>query len=287
METNYTLYTFQGEVPTVRLHTDRLYREGFEKHSYENLTYNLLGETPLQWHEGLEIVRVKKGSAYIWIDMRPHEVSEGDIAIINSSQLHKTVVGSDEYIYDVLYLDHKLCLDWGFEIGGIFYENRIRDVELGVIFDWLEREYWAKEPFYRTILNACCMQLLGLLTRRYTAQEQKPDSVMLKKLILVRQIMQYISRNYQSQQILVLLSRELKYSQYYLSHIFKEMTGISIKEYQMENRFQLAKKMLIRENASVSEIAASLGYNNPASFSAEFKKRSGMTPLAYRDKKRP
>ena len=47
-------------------------------------------------------------------------------------------------------------------------------------------------------------------------------------------------------------------------------------------RFNLARRMLQKLDATITEIAIELGYEHPASFSRSFKRMSGLTPLAYR-----
>ena len=156
----------------------------------------------------------------------------------------------------------------------------------GLIYFILEKisnEYFSRKPFYKTVIIAGCMEILALLTRSYTTEEKLNDSVLIKKIGVIRQIIYYISKNYASQNILMEISVELKYSQSYLTHIFTKLTGISIKEYQMQMRFHYAKKMLKKDKTPISEISRNCGYINSASFTAEFKKRTGKTPLEYRN----
>ena len=53
-------------------------------------------------------------------------------------------------------------------------------------------------------------------------------------------------------------------------------------DYLREYRIQQAKKLLSREDISVSEAAMQSGFDNLSYFSTVFKKETGMTPQQYR-----
>lgn len=70
----------------------------------------------------------------------------------------------------------------------------------------------------------------------------------------------------------------------YLSTLFKRETGVSISEYILSKRMEAAKNMLKFSEYSYSEIAATLAFSSQSHFSRAFKKQTGYTPKAYRDR---
>lgn len=68
----------------------------------------------------------------------------------------------------------------------------------------------------------------------------------------------------------------------YLSKFFRKETGISLSEYIQNERMDLAKRLLLQEKLSISQIAIETGYPSFAHFSKQFKKFVGMTPNEYR-----
>jgi len=68
---------------------------------------------------------------------------------------------------------------------------------------------------------------------------------------------------------------------------FRSATGHAPIEYLQALRVEEAKQMLEVESTDVVEIAASVGYQNPTSFSRVFKRMAGLTPAAYRKKFAP
>lgn len=70
----------------------------------------------------------------------------------------------------------------------------------------------------------------------------------------------------------------------YLSHFFKEKTGMSISDYIADVRIEHAKNQLLTTEKPVSAIAFESGYSNMAYFSKIFKRATGLTPTEYRKK---
>ena len=69
----------------------------------------------------------------------------------------------------------------------------------------------------------------------------------------------------------------------HLTRQFAEKYQISPKEYLVEKRIAHAKRLLRETTVSVKEISASVGYADPLYFSRLFKKKEGMSPMAYRE----
>lgn len=83
------------------------------------------------------------------------------------------------------------------------------------------------------------------------------------------------------------LSSAAKYSNmspYHFLRVFKDVYGETPNEFLIRLRVEKAKKMLITENLSVSEVCERVGYISLGSFSSLFVKQVGMAPTLYRRK---
>ena len=69
-----------------------------------------------------------------------------------------------------------------------------------------------------------------------------------------------------------------------LYHVFKAETGKSPVEFKNEIRIRRAAEMLLREDASVEWISERLHFSSASHFRRMFRKYTGMTPSAYREK---
>ena len=64
-----------------------------------------------------------------------------------------------------------------------------------------------------------------------------------------------------------------------LSLAFKEIVGISFKEYLVLFRLTEAKKLLLSSDLSISDIAEKVGYVNVNNFIRIFKEKENITPF--------
>lgn len=68
----------------------------------------------------------------------------------------------------------------------------------------------------------------------------------------------------------------------HLGRVFHRASGMSISEALKERRLQSAADLLSSSMESVNTIAFRSGFHDPSTFFREFRKKYGMTPLAYR-----
>ncbi|QFT55793.1 helix-turn-helix domain-containing protein [Microbulbifer sp. THAF38] len=94
----------------------------------------------------------------------------------------------------------------------------------------------------------------------------------------------YIADNYQVPLSLSGIAKHSNMSPYYFLRAFKDTFGETPNEFLIRLRVEKAKKMLIMENLSVSEICERVGYISLGSFSSLFLKQTGMAPTLYRRK---
>ncbi len=103
---------------------------------------------------------------------------------------------------------------------------------------------------------------------------------------LVKQALAYIHQNYTRSFSLIELSETIGVSKSYLSRIFKLDSGITLWDYLNRFRVQKAKELLLLSDASITEIAGNVGYDDVGYFSRVFHDVCGCSPRAFRQKSR-
>ncbi|AXB56714.1 AraC family transcriptional regulator [Flavobacterium fluviale] len=78
------------------------------------------------------------------------------------------------------------------------------------------------------------------------------------------------------------LSQQLNISASYLSDLLRNITGQNTQQYIHNYLIERSKQLLTTTNLTVNEIAFSLGFEYPQSFSKLFKKKTDLTPLQFR-----
>lgn len=69
-----------------------------------------------------------------------------------------------------------------------------------------------------------------------------------------------------------------------LRHLFRLQTGNSPRHFQEEQRLRRAMDLLAMSRQTISEIARELGFENPFYFTLRFKKHTGESPRAFRQR---
>jgi len=78
------------------------------------------------------------------------------------------------------------------------------------------------------------------------------------------------------------IAGELNVSREHLSRVFREQTGLSPHEYLTRRKMKYACYLLRDTNLTCKEIAARIGYDDPASFSRAFKNEIKISPQDLR-----
>jgi len=71
----------------------------------------------------------------------------------------------------------------------------------------------------------------------------------------------------------------------YLSHIYKEETGMNLSDYINQTRIEEAESLLVTSHKTVLEISRAMGFASDNYFCRWFRKQTGMSPQTYRSKK--
>ena len=98
----------------------------------------------------------------------------------------------------------------------------------------------------------------------------------------LRFVLEYVRNNYQYPISMDELARKCDMSYYSFSRFFKQMTGKSFTAHLLDTRLSYAQKKLLSDDTSVSEIAATCGFEYVSYFIKRFKQKYGVTPLEYR-----
>ncbi len=100
---------------------------------------------------------------------------------------------------------------------------------------------------------------------------------------LVNKIIKLSEENFKETDFSIgIVADELGYNVKYLSHIFKEKTGVTYSEYLRDLRIKYAVSLFDHGLDSVKNVAVLSGFSDPLYFSTVFKKCIGVTPKEYK-----
>jgi len=252
-------------------------------------------------HTFFEFAYVVEGRAEHTINDKTFILAAGDYFLINRKDTHayRAIAGESFRIINCLFLpqfiDRTLTdtsrfgeiLDNGFfPFGKGKFSDRItlqsyhdQDGFVGTLMLKMLSEYREKKPGYQEILRNLLATLLVCLSRNGTEEEGDGEQI-------TRFIKQYVAEHYPEPVSLSDLSRRLNFSLTHVSLTFKKETRMSFRDYLIKIRMEKACQLLRSSGKPVSEIAALVGYADPAFFYRAFRKYLGQTPSEYRARER-
>ncbi len=78
------------------------------------------------------------------------------------------------------------------------------------------------------------------------------------------------------------ISKKLHHDYTYLSNIFSAVKGITIQQFIINHKIELAKELLMYNELNLTEISYKLNYSSVAHLSNQFKKITGLTPTQFK-----
>lgn len=146
---------------------------------------------------------------------------------------------------------------------------------LNEVYQTLNPNIPTKEEIDTLVIPLCNMlELAYIKTKETEPSEEHP----------IDSVIRYIKKSYTQPITLSDVCEQLHYSCSYVSHLFKQHTGRSFRQYLTELRLNAAKTLLRYSELSITEIAFSVGFEDSTYFASIFKKYSKTSPSAYRKK---
>ncbi|HHU79199.1 MAG: AraC family transcriptional regulator [Caldicoprobacterales bacterium] len=252
------------------------------------------------YHSYYELYYLLNGVRNYFIKDKVYSVTSGDLVLINKYEIHKTsdstvphherllIYFREEFLYagsneEMDYLLH--C----FRINKPVI--RLQPPEQAIVKDLIHKmhkEQYMKKTGYMSYLRALLTELLILANRLLETRDQVLPDANADKTIHKRisKIVQYINSNYSDSLSLSSVANSFYISPYYLSRLFKEVTGFNFTEYLNLVRIREAQNLIQGSDMKIIDVAQAVGFENVAHFGRVFKHITSLSPTSYRKKHR-
>ena len=231
------------------------------------------------WHENLEIIYFTEGECIVSSDMVQSRASAGDIAVINSGNLHSFRAVNAYCRYYCLIIDKTFCDKFSIDIETHHFSTIVRDKTAQLCFDKIVQEMLEKAPYYKTAVKSGILNLLVFLCRHAViASSELADMQNSGKIAMVKASISYIRQHYKEDLTIDTICTSIGFSKYYFCRVFKEITGKTVVDYINFLRCGHAQTLLSSGNYNVSQSAEMSGIHNLSYFSKIYKKQMGISP---------
>lgn len=235
----------------------------------------------------LEILLICSGESEYLIHDKKQRIGPGDLILYNAGVVHDEVSGPGKEI-------GSFCVAVeGVQLPGLRPNALVRDDidpvfqtndqfgELRTLCEMLFKNLSSgladAEAVCHYLMLALLRKVLVIVSGKDSQTEPEPDPH-----ILGRRIKDYIDRHYMESITLQSMADALHMSPYYLSHVFKQMSGYSPVQYLLRRRIGEAQTLLITTGYSISQISEMVGYDTQSYFNLQFTKNVGMSPGRFR-----
>ena len=236
----------------------------------------------------VEIILICSGSSEYLIHDKKYYIQPGDLLVYNAGVVHDEISGPDMEIgsYCVaiggLHMPGLRANALLPDDAGYVFPTGQSFGDLRILFEMMFRNLASGEPraesFCHSLMHALLVKVLTV-TDGVDAIVEKPVE---EPHVLGRRIKEYIDRHYMEPITLQSMGEALHISPYYLSHVFKQMSGYSPVQYLLRRRIGEAQTLLITTDLSITRIAEMVGYDTQSYFNLQFTKNVGMPPNKYR-----
>jgi xylan 1,4-beta-xylosidase len=261
----------------------------------ENLPFKVLilnaENRQYHWHKEMELVFVLKGSITFEVKGKRHKLSEHDLLLINSYDMHSLTIDEGENIILFMFLDPLYFDQYCPNFSDFYYEpnssmndrdnplyHKITSILAEIMISIIKLE-----TGYKLKAMNSAIELVLILLRNFRTELRHQSDGEIYKQKRVSEILKYIEENYAAEISLNTLSREMLISPQYISKFLKNNLGIGFVDYVNKLRINKSLKDLLGSKKSIIDIAIEHGFNDHKAYNRVFKKIFGMTPTEYRN----
>lgn len=255
--------------------------------SYDMTTFHL--------HNKYEIYYLAEGTRRYFINDSTYMVNAGNVVLVDKGEIHKTgpVDHEPHTRYVVNFNPEYISTAWGIDAVNqllSFFSQGIKVLTIsmktqGYIEGILQRLFdldGNKTTEADLLRKSLLTELLICLKNRAAAEKKSSAETQKITNKTVDKVTSFISQNYREPLSLKTIAAQFYISPYYLSHLFKKWTSLSIVEYINSVRIRAAKKYLETTNLKITEITDLAGFSTSSHFGKVFKLGTGLSPNQYR-----
>jgi PAS domain S-box-containing protein len=101
----------------------------------------------------------------------------------------------------------------------------------------------------------------------------------------LREVLEFIKKHYREHVTLGAVARAVNFTPAYLTDLTRRETGLSIHRWIVEHRLAEAERLLVNTETPIAAVAHQVGFGNASHFCRQFRRKTGVTPRAWRKTK--
>ena len=212
-----------------------------------------------------ELIFVTEGEVFIEENGKYYHLTQGDLLCLRPGVLHRGYKETDgsSFFWLHFYSDN-------YEKLGVWLHHLTDIYNTSLLFKQLG--HLSQDPDNRYLIECKLAAFLFDVVRGSTSQSK-----------LFSDICEYVRINISAAPSVKDVSKKYSYSTDYLSRVFKENCGTSLKAYIDAQRNSYVKHLLLNTNMTIKEIGYSASFDSDNSLIKFFKYHNGISPTTFRN----
>lgn len=248
-----------------------------ENYNFQPQTGRILNE--------YQLVYITKGSGYFSSQScKLQKIQSGTMLLLFPGEWHSYYpdqeTGWDEYWvgFRGIHIDRRVEKNF-FCIEEPLYEIGLSATIVSLYEDILKFASQEKSG-YQQMISSIVLHILGSVFYK-KRNKAFTNNYVIDKINEARILMK---ENIESPQSPEEIAAHLGLGYSWFRRMFKEYTGVSPAQYQLQLKLMRAKELLTGSSLNISEIAYQLKFENAGQFSTFFRKKEGVTPSQFRER---
>lgn len=247
---------------------------------------------PLHWHQNLEFDLVLSGSICGRISGQATKANPGEIFFVNSGDLHETDGGQEGPLRSItVLLSDELLREYCPQFSELYFEiekGSSQEMRLAELIRNCATVYDEKQPYYElelsVLLRQICLLLLKECGRKKSVHD--PAALTYKSTKRVKKAITYMEENFENRISVEDMGRVMGMTPSYFSRFFRNSTGQTFHAYLTHIRLIYARRILLEQEETITDIAMNCGFPNVKAFIDAFHREYGTTPAKYKKDKK-
>lgn len=230
------------------------------------------------------VIRVVSGRAKVFINMKPYPLSRGMMMIFPAGSIMEIEEKDEKFDFQIFSF-RDLPDDVTFKECTIF---RLSEDDWSLMDEYYQllRHTVKRLPFSMKSIRALQTALMGELRSILKREEDEESQLVLgRKEAIFRKFITLVNQHADKEHSIVFYADQLCLTPNHLGATIREVSGMTVLDWIHRRIIQQAKLLLMYSDLPVGEVSEQLNFSTPSSFCKFFKKKTGTTPLQYREER--